>query len=205
MVPGDMGRLIGTLLLLGVFSFAACSSSSSSADDQTGSKLQLGDRCNFDQPDSCASRLCEGNVEGYISFCSKDCMSDADCSGALPVCGADKGGRHICVFQCPSDYHPGFTCDLGGPVPVACDYESKVCSDCPCPRIYERCEAGIGCTSSIGRSCTSAGDCPRGMCLVATGNTTGLCHQLCGGASDPPCTTGCAFSNDGTNYCRLPT
>ena len=196
-----MRHFVGVALLLGAFGFVACSSS---ADSQTGApKLQLGDRCQFDGPDDCASHFCDGDIQGYITICSKNCTSDADCSGTLPVCGADYSGRHVCVFGCPSSYHPGFTCDTGGPAAVACGTLGGVCTDCGCPSIYQRCEAGVGCTSSLGKSCTTGDDCPNGVCITPAGRTTGTCRAACDDSPNKNCEYICRITSNGIYYCPL--
>lgn len=197
-------RARGVVLgVAGILSFLACSNGHGSSGSDPY-EFQLGDVCGNKDPLKHCPGLCLDNLQLTAPICSKECESDADCSGALPKCGKDPAGKHVCVYECPSDEHDGFTCELGKGAAVACrDDNYKLCAECDnCP-MYRRCEAGVGCRTTIGETCTNSSDCFGGVCV--SGYVDGsVCRKLCSEGADSSCSTRCVQTSDydGTYYCE---
>ena len=200
---GKMRGWAGVVGLVGVWTIVACSLQT---DGQDGARnagwLQIGETCRYEDPEECASGLCMDNSGrgSPHAICSQACTSDADCSGGLPVCGSDVEGRRVCVYRCPSESHPGFTCETGQP--VACGNDVTLCQECGCGK-SERCEVGVGCVSTVGDPCVTSDDCDGGLCLARKTDGAGVCYALCSGFGDATCPTRCVETStiNGAMYC----
>lgn len=189
--------------LVGVWSVVACSLQTNGTEaTKSAGWLQIGETCRYEDPEDCASQLCmdTSGRKARQAICSQACTSDADCSGVLPVCGSDVEGRRVCVYACPSKSHAGFTCETGRP--VACNTDLTLCQECGCGK-SERCDAGVGCTSTVGDSCVSSDDCGGGICMKRETDSAGVCYSRCSGFGDPTCPTRCVEPNVGSGvmYC----
>jgi hypothetical protein len=196
-----MRWLAGVGGLAFVSAVVACSSGAGTSESQYGGTGELGEHCGLDDY-FCASQRCVPASEYYEgnSFCSKPCSTDRDCPQDLPVCGQSSEGEAVCLPSCSSD-HEGFACVDGRP--VACKNDGSQCEECGCP-IYERCEPGVGCKSTIGERCTGGNtNCEGGICIFPDAKMlAGTCHQLC----DNSCLGRClATSNTGNQYCECTT
>jgi hypothetical protein len=189
------------MLSLALIGVVACSSEEEPRDTPFP-LLELGRFCQLGQPELCASGVCIGDFQG-LPICSKDCTNDADCSGNTPVCGSDLHGRRVCVFQCPSTVHPGFTCETGARAALPCGIDAALCQECACPEA-ERCEVGVGCKSVVGNPCTTSGDCFGGGCIGydVAGVFSGLCRKRCAGPYDQSCPTRCKQTSSRTFFCE---
>lgn len=126
----------------------------------------------------CASAdRCDLRDPGHLNHCeSRDCLSDADCAGATPVCDtdglADPDGGGYCEPGCQTYYD----CRQLG---LDCDGATGRCG----PHDY----------GDIGQPCS--GGCDSGFCLTGQGN---VCTGFCCVQQDCPAGWICRPWDDGT-------